>query len=85
MVSLPALSPPKQMFGGHYSSFVNHDVAMAADGTAGKWFSMDDESVRMIPSSQVITGAAYVLFYRRRKPLALASDAENSTCAAARL
>lgn len=33
----------------------------------GRWFLFDDDVVEEVPASRVVSGAAYVLFYRRRK------------------
>ena len=33
----------------------------------GRWFLFDDDVVEEVPSSRVVSGAAYVLFYKRRK------------------
>ena len=58
-----------QMFGGHYTAFVNHEISQSAYSMppeGGQWFEMDDSTVTPIKSSDVVTDAAYVLFYRRR-------------------
>lgn len=52
---------------GHYTAFANH--AVARDGAAtspGQWFNFDDDSVSPTPTHNVVSGAAYILFYRRR-------------------
>lgn len=41
--------------GGHYTAVAKHE---------DRWFSLDDASVREIQASEVVTSAAYVLFYR---------------------
>lgn len=47
------------VLGGHYTAFVR---------AGGRWFDMDDSSVtEMRTTSDLITPAAYMLFYRRRK------------------
>ncbi len=45
--------------GGHYTAF-------AKNGLYNKWFSFDDTDVSNCSEVQVVTKAAYVLFYRRR-------------------
>ena len=47
------------VMGGHYTAFVR---------AAGRWFDMDDSSVtEMRTMADIVTPAAYMLFYRRRK------------------
>ena len=45
--------------GGHYTAYAknlkNH-----------QWYNLDDSSVSVVHPNQVVTEAAYVLFYRRR-------------------
>ncbi|CAN6672361.1 ubiquitin carboxyl-terminal hydrolase 12 [Trichomonascus vanleenenianus] len=50
--------------GGHYTAYAKNFVD-------GKWYYFDDSSVREADPRDSITGAAYLLFYRRRssKPL----------------
>lgn len=45
--------------GGHYTAYCK------MPGT-GAWYVYDDSSVREVPESQVLSPAAYVLFYRRK-------------------
>jgi ubiquitin carboxyl-terminal hydrolase 4/11/15 len=45
--------------GGHYTAFAKNPVYK-------KWFSFDDSDVARSDESEVVTKAAYVLFYRRR-------------------
>eukprot|EP01104_Vermistella_antarctica_P015714 TRINITY_DN5224_c0_g1_i1.p1 TRINITY_DN5224_c0_g1~~TRINITY_DN5224_c0_g1_i1.p1 ORF type:complete len:1284 (+),score=421.09 TRINITY_DN5224_c0_g1_i1:265-4116(+) len=49
------------MGGGHYTAYaLNH--------TTKEWYSFDDSSVRhVVRASEVVSTAAYVLFYRKRK------------------
>lgn len=44
------------MEGGHYTAFCKSSVY-------GKWFKFDDQSVSAIDSSEVVSSAAYILFY----------------------
>jgi len=50
------------MNGGHYTAFCRNLMRQH------KWYSYDDENVDEMPESSVNSRAAYVLFYRRRKP-----------------
>ena len=43
--------------GGHYTAMAKHE---------GRWYSLDDATVREIRAEQVVTSAAYVVFYRAR-------------------
>ena len=45
--------------GGHYTAY-------AKNLKNGQWYNLDDSSVSVVHPSQVVTEAAYVLFYRRR-------------------
>lgn len=54
--------------GGHYYSYVrslSQSVAQAND----PWYCFDDSSVRSISADQIVTSAAYVLFYVRRSSM----------------
>ncbi len=42
---------------GHYTAFVKNGPL---------WYEMDDAQVREVPEGNVVSGAAYVLFYRKR-------------------
>lgn len=65
------------MAGGHYTAFVNcvpcrpdgvEEVAISSrDQSDGKWLHFDDEFVEEIPPDRVVSDAAYVLFYRKRR------------------
>ena len=46
--------------GGHYT-------AHGKNFHNGKWYNFDDARVSEIHASQLVTSAAYVLFYRRRR------------------
>eukprot|EP00457_Paulinella_chromatophora_P001305 gb/GEZN01001307.1/.p1 GENE.gb/GEZN01001307.1/~~gb/GEZN01001307.1/.p1 ORF type:complete len:930 (+),score=171.77 gb/GEZN01001307.1/:25-2814(+) len=48
--------------GGHYTAYAQNLVNQ-------KWYNLDDSSVTEVEPESVKTSAAYVLFYRRRKPL----------------
>lgn len=44
------------------------EVAISSrDHSDGKWLHFDDEFVEEIPSDRVVSEAAYVLFYRKRR------------------
>ena len=45
--------------GGHYT-------ANCKNPESGKWYNYNDSSVSGISNSQVVTPAAYILFYRKR-------------------
>jgi len=45
--------------GGHYTAYCKHR-------DDGQWYLYDDSSVRPVPASQVLSPAAYVLFYHRK-------------------
>ena len=45
--------------GGHYT-------ASCKNANTGKWFNFNDSSVNPCSKSQVVSSAAYLLFYRRR-------------------
>lgn len=47
-------------FSGHYVSYVKD--------TQGTWFRVDDSEVQVVPSSQVMSEGAYMLFYSRCFP-----------------
>uniref|UniRef100_A0AAR2L4Y3 Ubiquitin carboxyl-terminal hydrolase n=1 Tax=Pygocentrus nattereri TaxID=42514 RepID=A0AAR2L4Y3_PYGNA len=47
------------MGGGHYTAY-------AKNKTDGKWYYFDDSSVSSASEDQIVTKAAYVLFYQRR-------------------
>jgi len=54
--------------GGHYTAYAEH---------SGKWSCFNDSSVSEVTAKQVVTGEAYVLFYRRFDPAAeAAAEAE---------
>jgi ubiquitin carboxyl-terminal hydrolase 4/11 len=62
--------------GGHYTAYCR----MPDDG---RWHVFDDSSVREVSASEVVSPAAYVLFYRRRVP-GREDDVERMVAAAAR-
>ena len=47
--------------GGHYTAY-------GKNFHNGKWYNFNDAMVSEIGTSQLVTSAAYVLFYRRREP-----------------
>jgi ubiquitin carboxyl-terminal hydrolase 4/11/15 len=49
---------------GHYTAFVK--AVEGKDGTS-TWYYCDDESVEEAQSSNIVTSAAYILFYSREK------------------
>jgi ubiquitin carboxyl-terminal hydrolase 4/11/15 len=53
--------------GGHYTAFAKNFVN-------GKWYYFDDSSVHVTDPEKAITGAAYLLFYRRRSSKPLGGD-----------
>ena len=46
--------------GGHYTAYCQNPIIK-------KWFEFDDSDVSKLDSSKIVSKAAYVLFYRRRK------------------
>ncbi|XP_067417360.1 ubiquitin carboxyl-terminal hydrolase 4 isoform X2 [Emydura macquarii macquarii] len=51
----------------HYGAMgVGHYTAYAKNKMNGKWYYFDDSSVSMASEDQIVTKAAYVLFYQRR-------------------
>lgn len=48
------------MGGGHYTAY-------AKNAKTGKWYEYDDSRVTEITEKKIVTSAAYVLFYRKRK------------------
>jgi len=51
------------LYGGHYTCYVRLDQG----NDEACWRSCDDETVREVPASEVVSKSAYVMFYRRRK------------------
>ena len=52
----------------HYGTMnFGHYTAFCKDDAEGVWHTYDDQSVSSMKESQVITDAAYVLFYKRKK------------------
>ncbi|XP_069500295.1 ubiquitin carboxyl-terminal hydrolase 4 isoform X2 [Ambystoma mexicanum] len=47
------------MGGGHYTAFAKNKMN-------GSWYNFDDSSVSLTSEDQIVTKAAYVLFYQRR-------------------
>nr|XP_006014127.1 PREDICTED: ubiquitin carboxyl-terminal hydrolase 4-like [Latimeria chalumnae] len=47
------------MGGGHYTAY-------AKNKSDGKWYYFDDSSVSLASEDQIVTKAAYVLFYQRK-------------------
>ena len=45
--------------GGHYTAFARNPYHK-------KWFNFDDTDVGRVTENDIVTKAAYVLFYRRR-------------------
>lgn len=55
------------MAGGHYTAYANAAVGRGVCDDAGEfWHYFDDSRVKRVRPDEVITQAAYVLFYRRR-------------------
>ncbi|XP_074009003.1 ubiquitin carboxyl-terminal hydrolase 4 isoform X2 [Numenius arquata] len=51
----------------HYGAMgVGHYTAYAKNKVNGKWYYFDDSSVSLASEDQIVTKAAYVLFYQRR-------------------
>ncbi|XP_026954437.1 ubiquitin carboxyl-terminal hydrolase 4 isoform X3 [Sagmatias obliquidens] len=51
----------------HYGAMgVGHYTAYAKNKLNGKWYYFDDSSVSLASEDQIVTKAAYVLFYQRR-------------------
>ncbi|XP_065605504.1 ubiquitin carboxyl-terminal hydrolase 4 [Cyrtonyx montezumae] len=51
----------------HYGAMgVGHYTAYAKNKANGKWYYFDDSSVSLASEDQIVTKAAYVLFYQRR-------------------
>ena len=57
--SFALLSADGGLGGGHYTAY-------AKNLKNGQWYNLDDSSVSVVHPTQVVTEAAYVLFYRRR-------------------
>lgn len=64
------------MGGGHYTAYANHQIsqfggygAKELQGTGGKWMLFDDSYVDFVedPERRVVSKAAYVLVFQRRK------------------
>jgi ubiquitin C-terminal hydrolase len=56
------------MAGGHYTAFTNSVVGRGfLDPDGLYWHHFDDSSVTRVEPHMVVTRAAYVLFYRRRR------------------
>lgn len=74
------------MFGGHYTAFVNHDIARSAPSASpiegGQWLEMDDATVTPVKAADVVTPAAYVLFYRLRQSPVGSTSMTSATTAA---
>ena len=60
------------MSGGHYTAYCKNPV----DGT---WYLFDDMRVERISEHQIVTKAAYLLFYARRN-VGSSSGSEASSC-----
>ncbi|XP_017034398.1 ubiquitin carboxyl-terminal hydrolase 8 isoform X2 [Drosophila kikkawai] len=52
------------MEGGHYTAFCK-------SANYGKWFKFDDQIVTTLDTSNVVSSAAYILFYTRLPPMQL--------------
>lgn len=51
----------------HYGAMgVGHYTAYAKNKLNGKWYYFDDSNVSLASEDQIVTKAAYVLFYQRR-------------------
>lgn len=53
----------------HYGSMESgHYTAFCKSGTYGRWFKFDDQTVTPLDASNVVSSAAYILFYTRLTP-----------------
>ncbi|KAM7362211.1 ubiquitin specific protease 8 [Cochliomyia hominivorax] len=53
----------------HYGSMESgHYTAFCKSGTYGRWFKFDDQIVTPLDASNVVSSAAYILFYTRLPP-----------------
>ncbi|XP_065355307.1 ubiquitin carboxyl-terminal hydrolase 8 isoform X1 [Calliphora vicina] len=53
----------------HYGSMESgHYTAFCKSGTYGRWFKYDDQVVTPLDASNVVSSAAYILFYTRLQP-----------------
>lgn len=71
---------------GHYTAFANHEVArhpLGGAATAGKWHLFDDDTVRPVKAAEVVSPAAYLLVYKKRKLGAPAAGAAPDAAGAA--
>uniref|UniRef100_A0A8C2KV23 Ubiquitin carboxyl-terminal hydrolase 4 n=1 Tax=Cyprinus carpio TaxID=7962 RepID=A0A8C2KV23_CYPCA len=57
---------PSWIYFKHYVSFPLADTAYGKNKVDGKWYYFDDSSVSSATEDQIVTKAAYVLFYQRR-------------------
>ncbi|CAH1793607.1 unnamed protein product [Owenia fusiformis] len=60
------------MAGGHYTAFCKNS-------TDGQWYSFDDQVVKAISSNQIVSRAAYLLFYQRRSVNNMSSASSTSS------
>uniref|UniRef100_A0A8C1W371 Ubiquitin carboxyl-terminal hydrolase 4 n=1 Tax=Cyprinus carpio TaxID=7962 RepID=A0A8C1W371_CYPCA len=56
----------QKVYHRHYVSFPLADTAYGKNKVDGKWYYFDDSSVSSATEDQIVTKAAYVLFYQRR-------------------
>jgi hypothetical protein len=52
--------------GGHCNTGIKIDTAYVQDPIDNRWYDCDDSRISPIDASNVITNAAYLLFYRRK-------------------
>ena len=51
---------------GHYTAFARRSTDTTSTDGQNQWFEFDDSRVRQVPSSKVVSEAAYLLFYKQR-------------------
>ncbi len=56
--------------GGHYTAFAKH-------AETGRWYLYDDTWVKQVKEEEVVSAAAYVLFYRREDVLPMEVDYDS--------
>lgn len=70
------LSPIYDLFAvsNHYGSLNGGHYTAYAQNIDGKWYDFNDSSVSSSSPSDLISGASYLLFYRRREDVIYDKD-----------
>jgi len=66
---------------GHYTAFVAHD-GLSDSEPASSWVEIDDARARVVDVIQLVSAAAYVLFFRRRRSVGSAPQPAGPSFAA---